>query len=147
MVFLHSHGVSTARAVRIYKTYGEKAIDRVRQNPYLLARDIPGVGFKTADEIAQKVGIPRDSIMRASAGLEFVLSEATGEGHCALPRDILLTEAGKVLGLDATIIAEALLRLLRKREVILETIASQDLIFLPALRERSRGSQLRSPNW
>src|SRR5678816_3757359 len=122
MVFLHSHGVSTARAVRIYKTYGEEAIDRVRQNPYLLARDIPGIGFKTADEIAQKVGIPRDSILRASAGLEFVLSEATGEGHCALPRDILLNEAVKVLGLSNTLIAEALLRLLQKRELVLETI-------------------------
>jgi exodeoxyribonuclease V alpha subunit len=85
MVFLHSHGISTGRAVRIYKTYGEKAIERVRQNPYLLARDIPGIGFKSADQIAQKVGIPRDSVLRASAGLEHVLAEATGDGHCALP--------------------------------------------------------------
>src|SRR5688500_20366069 len=100
MVFLHSHGVSAARAVRIYKTYGEQAIDRVRQNPYLLARDIPGVGFKTADEIAQRVGIPRDSILRALAGLEFVLSEAMGGGHCARPGDWWLAEAAKVWGLS-----------------------------------------------
>jgi exodeoxyribonuclease V alpha subunit len=139
MVFLHSHGVSTARAVRIYKTYGENAIDRVRQNPYLLARDITGIGFKTADEIAQKVGIPRDSILRASAGLEFVLSEATGEGHCALPRDSLLAEAEKVLGLPSTLIAEALLRLLQKRELVLETIREEDLVFLPALRGAEDG--------
>src|SRR5688572_137305 len=139
MVFLHSHGVSTARAVRIYKTYGEQAIDRVRQNPYLLARDIPGIGFKTADEIAQKVGIPRDSMLRASAGLEFVLSEATGEGHCALPRDILLSEAEKVLGLSGTLIAEALMRLLQKRELVLETIADEELIFLPGLRTAEEG--------
>jgi exodeoxyribonuclease V alpha subunit len=139
MVFLHSHGVSTARAVRIYKTYGEQAIDRVRQNPYLLARDIPGIGFKTADEIAQKVGIPRDSILRASAGLEFVLSEATGEGHCALPRDILLREAEKVLGLSNTLVAEALLRLLQKRELVLETIRGDELIFLPTLRAAEDG--------
>src|SRR5688572_2870781 len=116
MVFLHSHGVSTSRAVRIYKTYGATAIEEVRTNPYKLARDIPGIGFKTADQIAQKVGIPRDSIMRASAGLEFVLSEATGDGHCALPRDILLEEAEKVLGLSGTLIAEALQRLLQKRD-------------------------------
>ena len=134
MVFLHSHGVSTARAVRIYKTYGERAIERVRQNPYLLARDIPGIGFKTADEIAQKVGIPRDSIMRASAGLEYVLSEATADGHCALPREILLEEAEKVLVLPPTLIAEALMRLLQKRELIHESIADEDLIFLPRLR-------------
>ncbi|HET6409875.1 MAG TPA: AAA family ATPase, partial [Chthoniobacteraceae bacterium] len=134
MVFLHSHGVSTARAVRIYKTYGERAIERVRQNPYLLARDIPGVGFKTADEIAQKVGIPRDSIMRASAGLEFVLSEATGDGHCALPRELLLEESEKVLALPPTLVAEALQRLLQKRELVHESINDEELIFLPRLR-------------
>ncbi len=139
MVFLHSHGVSTARAVRIYKTYGERAIERVRQNPYLLARDIPGVGFKTADEIAQKVGIPRDSIMRASAGLEFVLNEATGDGHCALPRDILLEQAEKVLALPGTLIAEALQRLLQKRELIHETIGEEELVFLPGLRGGEEG--------
>ncbi len=139
MIFLHSHGVSTARAVRIYKTYGDQAIDRVRQNPYLLARDIPGIGFKTADEIAQKVGIPRDSVLRASAGLEFVLSEATGEGHCALPRDILLRETEKVLGQTGPLVAEALLRLLQKRELVHESIRDEDLIFLPGLRAAEEG--------
>src|SRR5205085_5932897 len=63
MVFLHSNGVSTSRAVRIYKNYGENAIERVRSNPYLLAQDIHGIGFKTADEIAQKMGIPHDSLL------------------------------------------------------------------------------------
>ena len=139
MVFLHSHGVSAARAVRIYKTYGERAIERVRQNPYLLARDIPGIGFKTADEIAQMVGIPRDSIMRASAGLEYILSEAKGDGHCALPRDLLMEEAEKVLGLSTTLIAEALQRLLQKRELVHETIGEEELIFLPGLRSAEEG--------
>jgi exodeoxyribonuclease V alpha subunit len=69
MVFLHSNGVSTSRAVRIYKTYGEGAIERVQTDPYCLARDIHGIGFKTADQIAQKVGIPFDSLIRACAGL------------------------------------------------------------------------------
>lgn len=142
MVFLHSHGVSTARAVRIYKTYGDEAIERVRQNPYLLARDIAGIGFKTADEIAQKVGIPRDSVLRASAGLEYVLSQGTGEGHCALPRDILLAEAEKVLGQSGTLIAEALARLLQKRELVLETINGDELVFLPALRAAEEGIAL-----
>jgi len=80
MVFLHSHGVSTSRAVRIYKTYGEEAIQKVQANPYALAKDIHGIGFKTADQIAQKVGIPVDSLVRAEAGLNHVLLEATGEG-------------------------------------------------------------------
>jgi exodeoxyribonuclease V alpha subunit len=139
MVFLHSNGVSTARAVRIYKTYGENAIEKVQANPYLLARDIPGIGFKTADEIAQKLGIPRDSIMRACAGLEFVLSEAIGNGHCALPRDILLQESQKVLSLDETLIAEALMRLLQKRDLINELIQGEDLVFLPGLRTAEEG--------
>ena len=73
MVFLHSNGVSTSRAVRIYKTYGEGAIDKVQADPYCLAKDIHGIGFKAADQIAQKIGIPHDSIMRACAGLNHVL--------------------------------------------------------------------------
>ncbi len=75
MFFLHSNGVSTSRAVRIYKTYGEGAIKKVRNDPYRLARDIPGIGFKTADQIAQKIGIPVDSLIRACAGLSHVLGE------------------------------------------------------------------------
>jgi exodeoxyribonuclease V alpha subunit len=85
MLFLHSHGVSTSRAVRIFKTYGEQAIEQVRSNPYMLAKDIYGIGFATADQIAQKVGIPRDSSNRAKACIDHVLLEATSEGHCALP--------------------------------------------------------------
>jgi exodeoxyribonuclease V alpha subunit len=73
MVFLHSNGVSTSRAVRIYKTYGDSAIEKVQADPYCLAKDIHGIGFKTADKIAQKIGIPHDSIMRACAGLSHVL--------------------------------------------------------------------------
>ena len=97
MVFLHSHGVSTSRAVRIYKTYGEQAIEKVRANPYILARDIAGIGFKTADQIAQKLGVPFDSLLRAAAGLDHVLLEATSAGHCALPLDQLLEGARELL--------------------------------------------------
>jgi exodeoxyribonuclease V alpha subunit len=139
MVFLHSNGVSSARAVRIFKTYGEKAIERVRANPYLLARDIPGIGFKTADSIAMKIGIPRDSMIRASAGLEFILSEAAGNGHCALPRELLLEHAARALELDSKLVAEALLRLLQKRELTLEVIEGNELVFLPQLRNSEEG--------
>jgi exodeoxyribonuclease V alpha subunit len=83
MLFLHSPGVSTSRAVRIFKTYGEQAIEEVRENPYTLANDIYGIGVRTADQIAQKVGIAKDSINRARAGIDRVLLEATS-GHCAL---------------------------------------------------------------
>jgi exodeoxyribonuclease V alpha subunit len=134
MVFLHSQGVSTSRAVRIHKTYGENAIERVRENPYALARDIHGIGFETADRIAQKMGIPHDSLLRAGAGLDHVLLEATGEGHCALPLELLKEEAGKLLGVEEKIVATALERSLNAGELVLESIGGQDLVFLPALK-------------
>ncbi|MEN9678065.1 MAG: putative exodeoxyribonuclease alpha chain [Verrucomicrobiota bacterium] len=134
MLFLHSHGVSTSRAVRIYKTYGEDAIERVRTNPYTLAKDIHGIGFKTADQIAQKIGIPVDSLVRACAGLSHVLLEATGEGHCALPTELLKDEAGKLLLVEDKIVTEALERTLASKDLVRETIAGQELIFLPPLK-------------
>ena len=112
MVFLHSNGVSTSRAVRIYKTYGENAVETVRNNPYALAKDIHGIGFKTADQIAQKIGVPHDSLIRACAGLSHVLLEATGNGHCALPLELLLDEAGKLLLVDEKITGAALAKTL-----------------------------------
>jgi exodeoxyribonuclease V alpha subunit len=134
MVFLHSNGVSTSRAVRIYKTYGENAIEKVQANPYALAKDIHGIGFKTADQIAQKIGIPVDSLIRACAGLSHVLIEATGEGHCALPLEVLKDEAGKLLLVDDKIVTEALERTLAGKDLVKETINGQELIFLPYLK-------------
>ncbi len=134
MVFLHSNGVSTSRAVRIYKTYGEDAIEKVRSDPYRLAKDIHGIGFKTADQIAQKIGIPVDSLIRACAGLNHVLLEATGEGHCALPVELLQDEAGKLLLVDEKIVAQALERTLANGDLIQENIAGQELLFLPSLK-------------
>ncbi len=134
MVFLHSHGVSTSRAVRIYKTYGQNAIQEVRANPYTLARDIPGIGFKTADQIAQKLGIPHDSILRACAGLEQVLLEASSQGHCALPLDTLKDQAGKLLQVSPPVIEAALNRAQADRLLEREAIGGQELAFLPALK-------------
>jgi exodeoxyribonuclease V alpha subunit len=130
MVFLHSNGVSTSRAVRIYKTYGEAAIETVRSNPYSLAKDIHGIGFKTADTIAQKLGIPRDSIIRARAGVLHALLGASDDGHCAQPRDALVGKAVALLGIDTSIVGESLERLLSDREVV----ADEGLIYLPFLR-------------
>ncbi len=134
MVFLHSQGVSTSRAVRIYKTYGEKAIERVRSDPYTLARDIHGIGFATADRIAQNIGIPHDSILRACAGLDHVLLEATDDGHCALPLDLLKEEAGKLLSVDEKVVTAALERSLASQGLILEKIGDRELVFLPSLK-------------
>src|SRR5260370_12823769 len=134
MLFLHSNGRSTRRAVGIYKTYGEGAIERVQTDPYCLARDIHGIGFKTADQFAQKLGIPVDSLIRACAGLNHVLLEATGDGHCALPVEIMKEEAGKLLLVDEKIVTAAFERTLANRELIQETIDGQELIFLPSLK-------------
>ncbi len=81
MVFLQSHGVGTARAVRIYKTYGADAIPLVSENPYRLARDITGIGFLTADQIAEKLGIEKTAMIRARAGIAYTLAEAVSQGH------------------------------------------------------------------
>ena len=113
MLFLHSHGVSTGRAVRIYKTYGEQAIDKVRENPYTLAKDIHGIGFATADQIAQRVGIPKDSQNRAKAGIDHVLLGATTEGHCALPLEKLKLAAVKLLDVPEETIEQALAHMLK----------------------------------
>jgi len=134
MVFLHSNGVSTNRAVRIFKTYGQDAIEKVRDNPYMLAKDIHGIGFKTADQIAQKIGIPVDSLIRACAGLSHVLTEATSEGHCALPEELLRGEAGKLLLVEDRIVTEALERTLANKDLVKEMINGQELVFLPHLK-------------
>src|SRR4051794_30353369 len=107
MLFLHSHGVGTARAFRIYKTYGEESIPKVREDPYRLARDIWGIGFKTADQIAASLGIAMDSDIRARAGVEHVLHELTNEGHCAFPREGLIERAEKMLEIGSPVIEAA----------------------------------------
>ena len=95
---------------------------------------IHGIGFKTADQIAQKIGIPHDSILRACAGLNHVLLEATGQGHCALPVELLRDEAGKLLLVDEKIVTQALERTLACGDLIQENIAGQELLFLPSLK-------------
>jgi exodeoxyribonuclease V alpha subunit len=139
MIFLHSHGVSTSRAVRIYKAYGDTAVETVRANPYTLAKDIHGIGFKSADTVAQKLGIARDSIIRALAGVTHTLLEAASEGHCALPKALLVEQAAKLLEINVAIVREALDRLLQDGELMYEPIGGRDLIYLPYLRRAEVG--------
>src|SRR5262249_40396730 len=96
LVFLQSHGIGTARAVRIYKTYGDQAISLVRENPYRLATDIWGVGFQTADELAAKLGVDRRSPLRARAAIRYVLQESSGEGHCGFPEAGVITQTAEL---------------------------------------------------
>jgi exodeoxyribonuclease V alpha subunit len=99
MVFLQSHGVGTGRAVRIYKTYGDKAVELVRGNPYRLATDVWGFGFKTADELAGRLGIDRASPLRARAALRFVLQEASQEGHVGVPEEAVVRQTAELTGI------------------------------------------------
>jgi len=97
MVFLQGHGVSPSYAQKVFKNYGEKSIEIVQKNPYRLARDIRGIGFKTADEIAQKIGVPKNSPERIEAGIEYTLSECAGDGHVCFPHSELTKVAEELL--------------------------------------------------
>jgi exodeoxyribonuclease V alpha subunit len=133
MVFLQSHGVSTTKAVRIYKTYGDKAIETVQKNPYQLARDINGIGFKSADIIAGHLGIEKDSLIRARAGLSYLLNEKVNNGHCAYPKDQLINETSLFLKIDSSILISALNLELKSKDLIEDTISNQLCIYPIAL--------------
>ncbi len=133
MLFLQSHGVAASRALRIYKTYGIKAISLMMENPYCLARDIKGIGFKTADGIALRLGIEKASIIRARAGISYTLIEAMNDGHCALPEENLLTLAEKLLEIPKSSLADALAMELQEGNVVADAISGKSCIFLPYL--------------
>jgi exodeoxyribonuclease V alpha subunit len=139
MMFLSRHGIGTQRAVRIYKTYGAKAMDLISANPYRLATDIRGIGFKMADNIAMSLGIERTSPMRARAGISYVLSEAMSEGHCGLPRGELYEMAEKLLQIPDEIIDEALDHELGEHNVLLDRLGEHEAVFLRRLYEAEHG--------
>jgi len=116
-------GVSTSIAVRIYKTYKDASISIVKNEPYKLAGDVWGIGFKTADKIAQALGIPHDSPQRVKAGLQFTLSEASDVGHCYLPEAELVAQATEILGVEATLAVACLEDLSREEGVVREDVA------------------------
>jgi len=131
MIFLHSHGVTTSRAFRIYKKYGEDAISKVKENPYNLAKDIWGIGFKTADKIAECLGIGAHSDIRARAGVEHVLFEFTNEGHCAYPVDELVKKSVKMLEIPENIILSAVDYLVESSRLVKDSeLKGKDLIYL-----------------
>jgi exodeoxyribonuclease V alpha subunit len=138
MVFLHSHGVGTARAVRIYKTYGADAIQVMSENPYRLARDIRGIGFKTADAIAMKLGIDKTAMIRVRAGISYALTEAMDEGHCGLPIAELTPLAEKLLEVPQDLIRTALDLELADGTVIADRLADTDCVFLAGLHRAER---------
>ena len=140
MVFLQSHGVGAARAVRIYRLYGDEALNRVRENPYRLALDVRGVGFRTADAIAQSIGFDPDSIPRARAGIRHVLQEVAGEGHCAADRRALVESAAELLEVEENVVERALARELAEDDLVEEESDGESWIYLPPLHRSERGA-------
>lgn len=127
MVFLQGVGVSTSIAVRIYKKYDDSSISVVKNQPYRLAADVWGIGFLTADKIAQAVGIPHDSPERVKAGLQYALSQSTDQGHCFLPEERLIADAVKLLQVDTGLVIECLAELAEDPEgVVREKVPSPE---------------------
>ncbi|HHT63584.1 MAG: ATP-dependent RecD-like DNA helicase [Bacillota bacterium] len=128
MLFLQSKGVSTAYAVKIFKTYGNESIEIVKENPYRLADDIWGIGFKTADKIAQQMGFEKNSFERCRSGIVYVLNELSNDGHCFLPREKLVVETEQMLGIEKELIDATLDRLIEEKILISD---EGDAVFLP----------------
>ncbi|MDQ1010682.1 exodeoxyribonuclease V alpha subunit [Streptomyces sp. V4I23] len=127
MVFLQGVGVSTSIAVRIYKKYEDASISVVKNQPYRLAADVWGIGFLTADKIAQAVGIPHDSPERVKAGLQYALSQSTDQGHCFLPEEQLIADAVKLLQVDTGLVIDCLAELAADEEgVVREQVPGPD---------------------
>ncbi len=127
MLFLQSHNVSTGLAVRIYKQYGDDAIEVVRNDPYRLAREVFGIGFVTADKIARALGIPHDAPERVAAGILYVLSQAADEGHVYLPAGELTKRSAELLGVSAAQVAAGIRALQEAEEVQLEEAPAAEM--------------------
>jgi exodeoxyribonuclease V alpha subunit len=140
MVFLQSHDVTTGHAVKIWKRYGQKAVPLLRENPYRLSSDVWGIGFLTADRIAQNMGIAKDSDTRVDAGISHVLSTASDDhGHVYLPRELIVEQTSDALGVDAELVESGLSRLVRAEEVVEE----ESRIYLPLLYYSEKGVATR----
>ncbi|MCY0899287.1 MAG: ATP-dependent RecD-like DNA helicase [Firmicutes bacterium] len=138
MLFLHSHGVSTAQAVRIFKTYGDDAIRLVREDPYRLARDIRGIGFKTADRIAKQLGVDDQAPIRVRAGVSYALLEATGAGHVALPLADLVGDTADLLAVPPDAVKAAIDHETAEGRIVLFTIKGEPCIALAALAHQEQ---------
>ena len=137
MVFLQGHGVSPAYATRIFKQYGREAVQIVRDNPYRLAEDVFGIGFLTADKIAAKLGVPKESPMRAEAGIQHVLHQLSDEGHVFFPLEPLIEECRKILDLEGDLIRQAAAGAAQRKKIVIEASTEPgrqaDKVYLAAL--------------
>ena len=147
MVFLQGHGITTGLAVRIYKTYGVDAIARVLANPYQLARDVNGIGFRTADKIARDMGVPTDAPTRLAAGLIFALEELVNDGNVFVPAEELISHAADLLRADPGLVQNELPQLLAEKSLIKDLLARDDkeieAIYLPIYYHSEVGAAKR----
>ena len=139
MLFLSEHGITSGRAIRIYRTYGHEAIARIKENPFQLADDIRGIGFKTADELAARLGIARDSPYRARAAVHYTLQELAGEGHAGYPEPGVIERTIKLLEIDQKIVEDAVVRAVQDRSVIRDSVAGEPWLYLAALYRAELG--------
>ncbi len=125
MIFLQGHGVSAGYATKMFKQYKSQSIVVVKDNPYRLATDIFGIGFITADKIAENLGFAKDSALRAEAGILYVLSQLSDDGHVYYPRERLLEKSCETLGLERAIISEAMSNLAKQKRIVVETLSAE----------------------
>lgn len=139
MLFLTEHGITSGRAVRIYRTYGHEAIAKIKANPYQLADDIRGIGFKTADELAAKVGIDPNSPFRARAAVLFSLQELAGQGHCCFPESGVVEQTTKLVAIDQQIVEAAVRTAIGDRSVVREAVDGEPWLYLASLQRAEVG--------
>ena len=130
MLFLQSYGISTNFAVKIYKIYGEQTIPLLKENPYRMAQDVTGIGFKTADKVARNMGIEFDSPYRIMAGTKYVLSQAANNGHTYLPKEELIVKASQLMGVDEQLVDNAIVSLAINQSIVLEETQSHTAVYL-----------------
>ncbi len=140
MLFLQDHGVNTSHAVKIYKTYGNDSVSIVKTNPYKLADDIRGIGFKTADKIAAKMGFDKESFVRCRSGILYALNELADEGHCYAARDQLIKTANELLEIEECIISITLDQMIKEKDVVFEDPGA---IYIPSLFFSEAGTARR----
>ncbi len=129
MMFLTQYGISTSLAVKIFKKYGMRTYQVIQENPYRLADDISGVGFKIADEIAGRIGVHADSEYRIRSGLLYVLLQASGEGHTCLPEELLLHRAKELLGVDTEEIRTQMMNLCMDKKLVVKQTGEENMVF------------------
>ena len=132
MIFLQQYGIRTNLAVKIYKEYGSDIYSILKENPYKLAEDIDGVGFKTADEIASRVGIRTDSDFRIRSGILYALTQAAGEGHTYLPQEELTIRVSQLLEIEETYIEKHYMDLAIERKIVIKVQGEQEQIYAAA---------------